>query len=115
MRPLGAVIFCKKQGQALCVACDCLFADSLPLGLGRYPFPDFFRIDDSDLLAGFSQNGDDLSFKRLTSCKPVHLWGCRPIFDSASKSRRCTKPSVLPLREDGTRQDSSGSFYGRRG
>ena len=41
-----------------CVACDYPFTDSLPLGLGRYPFPDFFRIDNSDLLAGFSQNGE---------------------------------------------------------
>ena len=115
MRPLGAVIFCMKQGQALCVACDCPFIDSLPLGLGRYPFPVFFRIDNSDLLAGFGQNGDGLRFKRLTSRKPVHQWGCRPIFDNASRSPRCTKQSVPLSKADGTRPGSILWSYVRRG
>ena len=60
------------QVQALCVACGYSIMNSLPLGLGRYPFPVFFRIDTSDSLAGFSQNGDSLHFKRLTSNKLVH-------------------------------------------
>lgn len=43
-----------KQFQALCVARGGHFAGRLPLGLGRCTFPDFFRVDNTNLPAGFS-------------------------------------------------------------
>ena len=87
------------QVQALCVACGYSIMNSLPLGLGRYPFPVFFRIDTSDLLAGFSQNGDSLHFKRPTSNKPVHQLEYLPIYGTSSKFPHCKLLSALLLIE----------------
>ena len=95
------------QVQALCVACGYSIMNSLPLGLGRYPFPVFFRIDISDLLAGFSQNGDSLHFKRLTSNKPVHQLEYLPIYGTASKFPHCKLLSALLLIEDGIHPHSN--------
>lgn len=96
------------QVQALCVACGYSIMNSLPLGLGRYPFPVFFRIDTSDLLAGFSQNGDSLHFKRLTSNKPVHQLEYLPIYGTSSKFPHCKLLSALLLIEDGIHPHSNG-------
>ena len=96
------------QVQALCVACGYSIMNSLPLGLGRYPFPVFFRIDTSDLLAGFSQNGDSLHFKRLTSSKPVHQLEYLPIYGTSSKFPHCKLLSALLLIEDGIHPHSNG-------
>ena len=96
------------QVQALCVACGYSIMNSLPLGLGRYPFPVFFRIDTSDLLAGFSQNGDSLHFKRLTSNKPVHQLEYLPIYGISSKFPHCKLLSALLLIEDGIHPHSNG-------
>ena len=103
------------QVQALCVACDYFIINSLPLGLGRYPFPDFFRIDNSDLLAGFSQNGDSLHFKRLTSNKLVHQLEYHPIYGISSRSPHYKLLSAPLLREDGTHPHNIWWTYGQNG
>ena len=63
---LGA-LYSPWEVQLLCVACDGSFANSLPLGLGRYPFPVFFRTYIPDLFAGFDQDGKACALSVLAS------------------------------------------------